>query len=97
MTIPPNLTFIPNLNKLDEEYPELLEAVLRIAREPHIGTVSVFVCDRDEYTDLDWTVNVTSPNGRKTIELIQRVAGGAVVMRRPQASGLVYEPLKSFF
>jgi hypothetical protein len=92
MTTPTNLTFTPALHNLDGEYPELVEVVLRIAREPDIGTVKVFTCDREEYTDLEWVVNTTSPSGRRTIDLLQRVRGGPVVERRPAPSGLVYSP-----
>ncbi len=63
------------------ENPLAVEAVQRVHAHLPLSTIRVYTGERfDDDEPLEWMLNITSPSGRRSVILTQRVKGGAVLI-----------------
>lgn len=66
--------------RLCDENPSVVKAVLNYSKQFRFGTMTVHVDDWDDHDDnLEWSLVISSAAGRSTVRVVQRVKGGSVL------------------
>jgi hypothetical protein len=75
-----NITFHGDSHIVDDA-PDVAKLLRRHAKEDPGATLDVYVCPRLCHEPLCWSLRVTSPRGRRNLEVIQRKPFGSVLIK----------------